>query len=981
MPTTRREQILRLYHQALACDADERDAFLADACAGDKELRHEVGALLAREPPSDFLGVSAAPAFALAAEGAGDLTGQQIGSYRVHSRLGSGGMGDVFRAHDTNLGRDVAIKMLPPVFSHDRERLARFDREARVLATLNHPHIGAIYGLENANGVPALVLELVEGETLAERIAHRKTAAGTGVPIQEALSFARQIADALEAAHEKGIVHRDLKPGNIKITPDGAVKVLDFGLAKAAADGDAREDGSVVAAANDTATRTGVIMGTAAYMSPEQANGEKVDKRTDIWAFGCVLYEMLTGRAAFAKATGAETIGAVLYRDPAWDALPSDTPAAVRVVLERCLQKDLKERLRDIGDVRLALTGAFTLAVPPQEASAAPVSTVSSRPLWRRAALAMASLAVVALAIAAAMWFSANTRHSALVTRLLLGTRGEAALHVEGNNLELAIAPDGSRVVYVGDGGRRLFVRALNELEPVAIATGTLLKNPFVSPDGQWVGYGEGFGFLKKVPITGGPSISIAIVGPVGLLRGAVWLADNTIVFADTNRTTGLRRVSADGGSPQNLTTPDATLNVDDHYWPEGLPDGRGILYTVLARNGSLADAKIAVYDLQTNTSTDLLTGASNAMYLRSGHLAYVAGGTLWAVPFDADRRTITGMAVPVLKQLAATGAGAGNVALSTDGTLAYVHTAGYDPFARTLSWIDRTGKLEPLGAPEHPYMQPRFSHDGTRVVHATGRGPDNNPWILDLSRGALTRLRREAAREQQPSWSPDDRWVLFASDRATTDGLLQIWRQAADGTGEPELLVESGVNPIVTPDGTRVIFTQQTSPGNNDIMEMALDGSQKVTGLVQTPFTEGGAEISPDGRWLAYQSNFSGRQEVYVGPYPNTASRRWPVSTSGGNVARWRRDGRELFYVAPDGSLMGVQVRDSGATWTATSPVKVLEPGYWSREALIGSAYDVSPDGKRFLVVTPPKDNGGPPDIVVIQHWDEELKALVPSK
>jgi serine/threonine protein kinase len=319
MSTNRRERVLRLYHAALARDAEDRSAFLADVCAGDSELRREVDALLAHDPPSDFLGAPAAiPDFALAGVvAADDLTGRQIGPYVVRSRLGSGGMGEVFRAHDTKLRRDVAIKLLPPIFSHDWERLARFEREARVLATLNHPHIGAIYGLEQANGVPALVLELVDGETLAERIARRATATSAGLPIQEALSFARQIANALETAHEKGIVHRDLKPGNIKITPDGAIKVLDFGLAKAAAEGDASEDGSVIAG-NDPATRTGVVMGTAAYMSPEQANGEKVDKRTDIWAFGCVLYEMLTGRKAFAGETGAEVVAAVLHHEPQW---------------------------------------------------------------------------------------------------------------------------------------------------------------------------------------------------------------------------------------------------------------------------------------------------------------------------------------------------------------------------------------------------------------------------------------------------------------------------------------------------------------------------------------------------------------------------------------------------------------------------------------------------------------------------------------
>jgi serine/threonine-protein kinase len=796
---------------------------------------------------------------------------------------------------------------------------------------------------------------------------------GTGLPIQEALSFARQIAEALEAAHEKGIVHRDLKPGNIKITPEGAVKVLDFGLAKAAANSDASPDGSIVATANDTATRTGVVMGTAAYMSPEQANGEKVDKRTDIWAFGCVLYEMLTGRAAFAKTTGAETIGAVLYRDPSWEALPSDAPIAVRVVLDRCLQKDPRERMRDIGDAQLGLTGAFLPPALPDAMRPTSLQTPGiSRPLWRRAALVLVSLLIGGLVTAVAMRRHAAER-PAQVAALSISTRGEAASYVGGSSQALAITPDGSRIVYVGDGGRRIFVRALNQLEPMAIAAGTLLMNPFVSPDGLWVGYGEGFGVVKKVPIAGGPAITITS-GSGELLRGAVWLADNTIVFGGHDTTTGLQRVSAVAGTRQVLTTPDANRNEFDHYWPQALPDGRSLLYTVLARD--LGAAKVAVYDLQTNTSTDLLTGGSYAMYLRSGHLVYVAGGALWAVPFDADRRIITGAAVLVLKQLASARTGAGNFAASATGTLVYAHTSGYDPNARTLSWIDRNGRQEPLDAIQHHYTQPRISPDGKRIVYVTRTAPDNNVWVLDVSRPAPSRLRTEAATDQNPSWSPDGQWVLFASTR---DGGQAIWRHAADGTGEPEFQVD-GFQPIVTRDGKQLIFAS-SNPGNSDIMQMALDGSRRQEPLVTTPAQEAFAEISPNGRWLAYQSNISGRDEVWVRPYPNTESGRSPVSTNGGRWPIWSRNGLELFYLAPDGALMGVQVKDAGSTWTATSPSKILEPGYWSSDVLIGRQYDVAPDGKRFLVVTPPKDAGDPPELIVKQQWEEELKALVPSK
>jgi serine/threonine-protein kinase len=880
-------------------------------------------------------------------------------------------MGEVFRARDTRLGRDVALKMLPPFVGRDPERLSRFEREARILATLNHPHIASIYGLEDSHGSPALVLELVEGETLSERLARMKAVGHAGLPVGEAVAIARQIADALEAAHDKGVVHRDLKPANIKFAVDGTVKVLDFGLAKAMAD-----DGESSIPVSHDATNTGVALGTVPYMSPEQARGEKVDKRTDIWAFGCVLYEVLTGHAPFSQATTADTVAAILRQEPDWTALPADITPAIRLLLERCLRKDARSRLRDISGVQLALDALSARGLPDIVPTASRIIT-NRRSVWSRAGLVLASLLVGGLLVGLALLREPDARRE--VTRLSIATRGAAALHIGGNQRELTITPDGSRVVYVGDGGRQIFVRALNELEPKAIATGSVLRNPFVSPDGQWIGYNGTLGSdpLWKVPISGGPPVRITSEG-IGILRGAVWLADNTIVFADGVRGTGLRRVSADGGTIQTLTTPDAARNEYDHYWPEALPDGRGVLYTILARTGGLGVARIAVYDLQTNASSDLFTGGTNATYLRSGHLVYMAGGTLWGVPFDADRRTIVGTPTPVLNQVYTTGTGGGNFAISETGVLVYAPASGYDAFARTLSWIDRNGTIEPLNARQHPYLQHRLSHDGTRVVYATGVTPENNPWILDVVRGTPTRLRREASRDQQPSWSHDDRWILFASDR--NGGGLHIWRQAADGTGEPELLVENGSYPIMTSDGTRLIFVGVPTPGNLDIMQMMLDGSSRVVSLVASPFTENGPEISPDGRWLAYRSDKSGRFEIYVSPYPNVEAGQWVVSTAGGFESRWARNSRELFFTTLDGALMGVEVKATGQTWAATAPVKMLDPGYWSRDAPLGPAFDVARDG-RFLVVTPPRDVADPPEPVVIQHWDQELKALLAKK
>jgi serine/threonine protein kinase len=976
MTDDRRRQILELYHQALGREAETRDAFLLDACADDIDLRNDVDALLAQDPPSNFLQTPAD--VALVAEGAGDdLIGRYIGAYRVTSKLGAGGMGEVFRAHDTKLGRDVAIKILPRAFDTNPERRARFEREARMLATLNHPNIGTIYGLEDAHGTSALILELIEGETLAERLTRIKLAADDGMPAAEAVTIARQIADALEAAHERGIVHRDLKPANIKFTSDGSVKVLDFGLAKAMSDSEPA-DVSQSPKAKDAATRTGVVMGTAAYMSPEQAKGEKVDKRSDIWAFGCVLYEMLSARPAFARATGAETLAAVLNREPDWNALPRTLSAVVRMVLERCLQKDPKERLRDIGDVRLALTGAFTSAPPPS----ATLSTASThRSLWRRASPVAASLVVGGLLTSAAMQFG-GSRNSVQVTRLSLTTSGAAALSESGNYRNVAITPDGLRVVYVGDSGRQLFVRALDQVEPVVLATSSVLRSPFISPDGQWVGFEEGVNTLKKVPIAGGPAITLAEID--GIMRGATWLPDNTIVFATNIARTGLQRISADGGMPTQLTTPDAARNEYEHVWPEALPGGTALLYTIIGRTGGLGAAKVAIQDLQANQSTDLFSGGSNAVYVPTGHLVYVAGGALWGIPFDLRRRATFGTAVPILKEMLTTGTGAGEFAVSANGTLVYGYGPGYDPLARTLSWVDRQGNQEQLPAPPHSYLQPRISNDGTRIVTATLRGPESNIWVWDMPRQILTRVTTGAALDIQPTWSSDDRWIVFVSQR--DGGFQNLWRQSADGTGVPEQLTHTRnglANASVTPDGMRVIFTQRTTSGDNEIVELALDDTRRITPLVQARISTGGGVLSPEGRWLAYHSNISGRLEIYVRPYPNTEAGRWQVSTAGGQKPMWSRDEKELFFTAANGTLMGVKVEATRTPWAASPPVKVLEPGYWSSSTQFGPQIDVSPDGRRFLVVTAPRVDPAvaAPHLVLVQHWDEELKARVPLK
>jgi Tol biopolymer transport system component len=766
-----------------------------------------------------------------------------------------------------------------------------------------------------------------------------------------------------------------LKPANIKVRRDGTVKVLDFGLAKAMEPtGVASPSVSQAPTLTTPAmTEAGMILGTAAYMSPEQARGAPVGKRSDIWAFGCVLFEMLAGRRAFAGATTAETLAAVLHHEPPWAALPSDTPADARIVVSRCLEKDLKQRFRDIGDIRLALAGAFT----SDTAAAVPRPAVVEPPLRARALPVVAALIIGAAVTAIAMRLQ-ESRPALPVTRWSLEATGTTALHVNGVEHDLTITPDGSRVIYVGDGGRQLFVRALDKLEPESLVNGATLRSPFVSPDGRWVGFQEDLASLKKVPIAGGPAIAVAQID--GILRGAAWLPDNTIVFA-TNRSPGLQRVSADGGKLTTLTKPDDAGNEFAHYWPQLLPDGSALLYTALARTGGLAEAKVRLLDLQTNRSIDVLDGASNALYVSSGHLAYVAGATLWAVPFDLDRRAPFGMAVALSNQVVTTPNGAGLFAASTTGTLVYAHAIGFDPLTRTLNWIDRQGRVEMIPAPPQAYAQPRLSHDSTRVVAANVRDPEVNLWVWDLARRILTRITTDAALDVQPTWTPDDKWIVFASNRG--GGAQSLWRQASNGTGNPERLTQAAFvhgAPAVTPDGRHVLFSELTSGNGADTMELTLATKQVTPILHDERFREMLAEVSPNGRWLAYNSDRSGHMEVYVQRYPITDGERWQVSTAGGENPAWARDGRELFYMTPDNALMSVSVQPAGPAWRTGQPVKVLEPGQWSRSRN-GRHYDPAPDGQRFLVLGLPTPAPNPPRLVVVQHWVEELKRLVPTK
>ena len=899
--------------------------------------------------------------------------GTYLGVYQITAQIGEGGMGQVYRARDTKLDRDVAIKILPEAFAHDADRLARFQREAKTLASLNHPHIAAIYGLEESGDMIALVMELVEGDDLSQRIAR-------AIPIDEALPIAKQIAEALEAAHEQGIIHRDLKPANVKVRPDGTVKVLDFGLARLAESGEAGPAGrnltqSPTITSPAMMTGVGMILGTAAYMSPEQARGKTVDKRADIWAFGVVAFEMLTGCRAFVGDDISITLAAVMMKEPDWRALPAPTPLGLRRLLTRCLKKDPKARMRDIGEARLQIEELLSGA--PEGAGVPAIPHVRS--LWQRA-LPWAVTGALAAGLAAVLVLWAPWRAAAppRITRTTITTSGPAALRINGTERDLALSPDGTHVFYVGNGGTQLFVRALEALEPMAIASGVTIRGPFVSPDGQWVGFIDGVNTLRKVAITGGPSITLASLDSTS--RGATWAPDDTIIFATFQSATGLQRVSAAGGMPEVLTRPDSAEGEADHLWPEILPGGRAVLFTILSQTGGLDMAQVAVRDLRTGTQKVLLRGGSHGHYVASGHLVYVAAGTLRAIRFDLNRLETRGTAVPVLPRLVTTGTGAGDFAVATDGTLVYVDVPGsLATNARTLVWVDRMGKEEPVAAPPRAYEHPRLSPDGTRVALAS-TDQENDLWIWDLRRATLTPLTLDPGQDWFPVWTPDGQRVIFSSTR---DGTWNLWWQAADGTGAAERLTTSSTAQFpsgITTDG--VVLFGPTPTMGTELMQLALDGTHRVTPLLQTKFNERNGIVSPDGRWLAYESNSSGPIEVYVRPFPNVGGGQWLVSTAGGTRPLWERNGNELFYVGADGALLRVPVEASGATWNAGTPMKILEGRYYTGDNT-GRANDVSPDGRRFLMIKAPGSdaNDVPPALIVVQHWDDDLERLVPTR
>jgi serine/threonine-protein kinase len=898
--------------------------------------------------------------------------GARVGVYEIGDLIGAGGMGDVYRARDHKLRRDVALKVISTVVANDPDRLMRFRREAQVLASLNHPNIAQIYGFEDDDAGPALVLELVEGPTLADRIADGP------IPVAEALAIARQIADALIVAHELGIVHRDLKPANIKLKDRttttgesaGAVKVLDFGLAKALT----RDRGTTTTAMNSptmtaSGTESGIILGTAAYMSPEQARGKPVDRRADVWAFGVVLYEMLTGRRAFDGREVSDVFASVLRDSPSLDALPADVPSPVRRLLRRALEKDPARRLDSMTAARLDLDDA-----------AGPAAEMPRDPFPRRWWAIPATALLAALIAGATVWVLRAPPPSG-VLRLSLTPAPDQPIGIENTHADVAITPDGRRVVYLTGAGQSqtLVVRSLDQPHGLVLnQLGDYARGPFVDSTGRWIAYQAGppngrGSELRRVPTDGGAFMPICALDAD--MRGGSWGADGTIVFATAPINTGLLRVAAAGGKFEVLTTPKSDEGESDHLWPQHLPDGRHVLFSISHPDGT-SDA--AVLSLATKTWRVIVKDAIAPRYLSSGYLVYGTANGMRAVRFDPRSLALTRDPIDVQSNVLMKESGAGDFAISATGTMVYMPGEAQDR-RRTLGWRDAAGRETLLNVTAQDYQTLRISPQGDRVAAVVGRANQSTIWLIDLRNESTIRLTPPRAAATSPVWHPDGSAIVFfgVNPDAPADS-RGLYRLSVSGTGRPERLLaapaDTTFHPTAwTPDGNALLLTEFVGRGNSDIKRWTIGPPGEVTPVIATAAPEVWASISPDGKWIAYGQNETG-MEVYVRPYPNVDALPIPASNGAGNLPAWSRDGRQVYF-ASGSDLYVVDVE-------RTSPMSFGKRRLFMsirEQATLAQRVALPPiDGRVLMPMRAAKSSAPPTEYRVIVNWTEELQARI---